>query len=225
MIDASAAEMGLTEKDMGISETSLTGQKLPYNWPQIIDKEQEAKAYDALYDPGEDRTKPPRNAQINRLKYELATGDKKLRFFPVFHQRDMSGPDDPNIVQYDVLEAKFKESPPQLVLYEGFIDDVNHPLSREDAIKLGEPAFMAYLVQQHNAQLKEGERPVQIDSADRAVNNLPNEERDPAIVKNLAKKLIEFNRVDIVMGSGHAIREREALGQLFGQSEPLPKAA
>lgn len=198
---------------------SLNGQELPQNWPTIISPDEESKRYEALYDLGDDKSQPPSNAHIERLSYELQNGDKKLRYFAVNHQRDMQGQDDPNMVQYDLLEKKFNESPPELVLYEGYIDDVNHPLTRDQAISLGEPAFMAYLVQQHNAGLREGDRPVVIESADQHVNTLPNDQRDRAIVINLAEKFRRFNHVDIIMGSGHAIREEDTLRQFFGTNE------
>ena|SRR3989344_49019 len=199
----------------GIEITSILVDALPIDWPQISSEDEENKAYDALYNDEEDRSRPPSHAHIERLSYELLKGDKRLRFFAVSHQRDMGGTNDPNMVQYDVLEKKFNESPPQLVLYEGFIDDVNHPLTREQAIQLGEPAFMAYLMQQHNAHLKDGDNPIAIESADKPVNNMPNEIRDPSVVRNIAKKFNQFDRVDVVMGSGHAIRYRVALKQLF----------
>lgn len=215
MVDA------MSEVEVSEEARSISGEKLPADWPQIMSKEEEGKVYDILYDEEEDRDRPPSHAQIDRLSYELTNGDKRLRYFAVLHQRDMSGLADPNMVQYDVLENKFKESPPQLVLYEGFMDDINQPLTRERAIQLGEPAFMLYLVQQHNSQLKEGETPVVIESADKLVNNMPDEVRDPQVVRDLADKFGVLDKIDVVMGSGHAIRERAALEQLFKAEESI----
>lgn len=194
---------------------SISGELLPPAWPKILNKEDEHKVYLSLYDSGDDRNSPPTKPHIDHLSYKLENGNKRLRYFAVRHQRNISGIDDPNMNQYDVLEEKFNESPPDLVLYEGFVDDINHTLTREMAIQLGEPAFMAYLVQQHNVNLKDGDTPIVIESADQAVNDKPDEIRDLEIIKNIAEKFKKFDKIDIVMGSGHAIREKEALEQFF----------
>ena len=220
-----SAELGISEEDLGIdNHKSITGKELPANWPQILNSREETKVYGVLKDEGDDPAEPPKNPHIERLSYELTNGDKRLRFFATFHQRDINGPNDPNLVQYEILEKKFKESPPQLVLYEGFIDDVNYPLTRERALSLGEPAWMCYLVQQHNKNLKESEKPVVFESGDQEVNRQPNEIRDPKIIANAAEKFKKYDRVDIVFGSGHAIRERQAWEQFFESKTELPTA-
>jgi hypothetical protein len=208
---------GTAEQTDAMKQMSLSGKELPRDWPSLATPEEEQRMYDMLYNPEDDRSQPPTHAHTERLSYELQSGDKRLRYFAVSHQRDMQGQEDPNMVQYDLLEKRFTESPPELVLYEGFIDDVNYPLTRDRAIALGEPAFMAYLVQQHNSKLQDGDKPVAIESADHSVNTLPNNQRDKAIVKNVAEKFGEFDSIDIVMGSGHAIREKYALLQYFDQ--------
>ena len=252
------SELGLTEVDLGVEMKSITNKELPKGWPKIISSDEERKAYDALFDPKEDRTKPPTHSHVERLSYELTNGDKRLRFFAVYHQRDMREPDDPNIVQYEVLERKFRDSPPQLVLYEGKIDDIKTPVTRERALEVGEPAWMLYLVQQHNANLKEGEQPIVIESGDipnenlaaefkksghsdqeinnffvnrgkRRMDQMYEEERnirDKYIIENGASKFKQFDRLDIVYGSGHAIRERRAWEEFFDKTNaPLQLAA
>ena len=194
---------------------SISGKELPEGWPKILTPEDEMDAYDAMYEEGDDRSLPPKNPQIVRLSYELKNADKRLRYFAVMHQRDMKGPDDPNTKQYDVLEQQFNASPPQLVLYEGIMDGKDRQLTREEAIQLGEPAFMLYLVQQHNGALKDGESRIEIESGDEEFNNQPDKTRDPSIVKNIARNFEKYNKVDVVFGSGHAIREKNALGQFF----------
>lgn len=198
-----------------ISTKSISGKELPANWPQILTQEEEAKAYEALRDEGDNLNLPPKNPHIERLSYELTSKDKRLRFFATYHQRDMKDLNDPNILQYEILERKFRESPPQLVLYEGLIDDVSQSISREQALSLGEPAWMMYLVQQYNANLKDGEKPIVIESGDASVNLEANQNRDKYIVKNAAKKFKDFDKIDIVFGSGHAIRERQAWEEFF----------
>jgi hypothetical protein len=195
---------------------SLSGAELPSSWPQILTLEQEQDRYQELYDQGDNTNEPPINPHVERLSYELQNGSKRLRFFATYHQRDISGPDDPNRVQYDVIENKFNESPPQLVLYEGIVDDANYPLTREKAISLGEPAFMVYLVQQHNANLKEDAEPIAIESGDVEVNTQSdNQIRDEFIVSNTAEKFKKYDKIDIAFGSGHAIRQRVAWEQYF----------
>lgn len=196
---------------------SLLGNELPESWPQILSWEEETQVYRALQDEGDNLAERPKNAHMNKFSYELTQGQKKVRFFATFHQRDMSGPNDPNMQQYEIIERQFQQSPPQLVLYEGFVDDVNYPLTRKQAMSLGEPAWMCYLVQQYNKNLREGEKPIVIESGDKYINS-PNEIRDPEIIKNAANKLKTYDKVDIVFGSGHAIRERGAWEQYFDQT-------
>lgn len=199
------------------TQKSLTGKVLPNNWPQIASPEAVQDAYNRnLFDPEDDRSQPPSKAHIERLSYELVSGNKRLRFFATYHQRDMQRSNDPNLIQYELLEKKFNESPPQLVLYEGYIDDIDYPISREQALQLGEPAWMLYLVQQHNAQVPESEKVI-IKSGDAHVNHELDDIRDAGIVRNIAEKLNTFDRIDIVFGSGHAIRDEAALRILFGE--------
>lgn len=210
------AEQRASKEDLGINDNkSITGKDLPANWPYILNPYEESIAYGVLKDEGDDPAEPPRNSHIERLSYELTNGDKRLRFFATFHQRDMNGSNDPNLQQYEILEKMFKESPPQLVLYEGIIDDVNYPLSRERALKLGEQAWMNYLVQQHNKNLKEGEKPILIESGDYEVNDQSNDIRDHKIVVDAAEKFKRYDRIDLIFGSGHAIRQRQAWEQFF----------
>ncbi len=243
MDGVSAAELGIDLEDEE-TQKSLSGIELSKGWPNILSAIEEKIGYGALYDKGEDRTKPPTHIQTERLSYELVNGSKKLRFFAVLHSPK---PDELNFGQYDILEKRFNESPPQLVLIEGNID-LNYPVqNKEDATKHGEQYFMSYLVQQHNKNLKEGEQPIEIESGD-IPNDLLAEEfkkidhtdeevedfftrrgegrknqmheeekgiRDKYIIKNGAKKFENYDRVDIVFGSGHAIREKQAWNSLF----------
>jgi len=84
-------------------------------------QKEEAAAYSALRDRGESNTEAPKNAHIDRLSYTLESGDKRFRFFATYHLKDMQTPEDPNMKQYDVLEDRFIESPPQAVIIEGNI--------------------------------------------------------------------------------------------------------
>lgn len=218
MDSTSTAELGIDLENQSSTMKSLLGQELSENWPQILNRDEEVKAYDALRDQGDNPAEPPKNSHIGRLSYELTNGDKRLRFFATFHQRDMNGQNDPNLEQYGILEKKFQESPPQLVLYEGFVDDVNHPLTREQALTLGEQAWICYLVQQHNKNVKEG-RSIVIESGDSQVNTQPdNQVRDKYIVENAAGKFQKYDRVDMVFGSGHVIREKRVWEEYFGVS-------
>ncbi|GEM_PF-4306766 len=157
-----------------------------------------------MYDIGEDKSKPPTHPQIERLSYELTNGDKRLRYFAVTHSPQ---PGDPNYQQYDILEKKFQESPPDLVLIEGNIDFDYKIQTREEAIKRGEQYFTSYLAQKYN---------VSIESGDIANNQtVPNETRDKYVIENAASKFKTHKNIDIVFGSGHAIREKAAWEQYF----------
>lgn len=247
------AELGLTEADLGLKKTSLSGAELPADWPKVVTPEQESQGYNALRDPNENPNEAPKNAHIDRLSYVLETGEKRLRFFATWHQKDMTGPEDPNMKQYDVLEQRFNESPPQAVVIEGNVGDaaekVNDPAyripNREFAISKGEQGFMLYLVQQHN--LAHPDQLVTISSSDIPDAELaqgfrdqeiPEEQithffatrgsgeqgdlymaerqiRDQYVIEQTAEKFKHLDRVDMVFGSGHAIREKEAWKLFF----------
>jgi hypothetical protein len=209
-----AAEQRLNLESQNTVKKSLAGGDLPANWPQIMTNKAEIKkAYGILKDK---QFESPKYPHIEKLSYELSNGQKRLRFFATYHQKDMIGPSDHNMIQYEILEKKFYDSPPQLVLYEGIIDNVNVPITRERALILGEQTWMLYLVQQHNSNLVEGEKPIVIESGDKPVNSEPDDEkRDKYIVENAASKFKQYDRIDIVFGSGHAIREERAWRDFF----------
>lgn len=259
----SAAELGLTEADLGLRKTSISRKELSTNWPKIIPQGQEAQSYNALREPGENPSEAPKSSHIDKLSYVLQNREKRLRFFATWHQKDMSGSDDPNMKQYDVLEGNFKESPPQAVIIEGNIGEaaekVNDPQyripSREFAISKGEQGFMLYLVQQHN--LAHPDDLITISSADIPDTalaqgfrdqNIPEAQithffetrgsaeqgdlyvaerqiRDQYIIETTAEKFKTLDRVDMVFGSGHAIREREAWNEFFDIDNQNQQAA
>lgn len=208
----STNEQGINLEDE-VNPRSLSGQELPEDWPQIANLEQEHSGYLVLYTEGEDPNIPPQSkTHIENLSYELVYGDKRLRFFAMKHPLEEQ---DINLQQFEILEQRFDESPPQLVLIEGQID-FDYPFIREEVLKYGEQAFMCYLVQQYNAGINEGEKPIVIESGDFKVNSeSDNQVRDKYIVKNAAKKFEKYDKIDIVFGSGHAIRERNAWEQFF----------
>lgn len=197
---------------------SLIGEELPEGWPLLLSDTEMKEDYQVLYDDDEGleaREKPPqRHPHVERLSYKLSQGIKELHFFATVHQRDIN-PGNINETQYEIIEEEFKADPPQLVLYEGYVDDVNYLSTRERAIEKGESAFMCYLVQEHNRTYPESL--IVIESGDRPENNNPDDQvRDTYIIKNAVDKFKQYDRINIVFGSGHAVREKKAWEQFFG---------
>ncbi len=192
------------------STNSISGKKLASTWPQInTDTSLLDKEYEVLKKEGDDPAKHPVKTHIENLSYELQQGNKRLRFFAITH---LPKSQDINYKQYEILERKFRESPPDLVLIEGSID-FNYPFSREEAVKHGEQTFMCYLVQMYN---KQSGWNVTIESGDLEVNTNPDDEkRDRFIVTNAAGKFEKYDSIDMVFGSGHAIRQKEAWKEFF----------
>lgn len=156
------------------TQKTLSGNNLPSNWPQIASPEEEAKGYDALYDPGEDKTKPPARQHIDRLSYTLKNGTKELRYLAVQH---IFGSENRTHSQFTALKENFKKSKPQIILYEGPKLYENSQITEEDAYIHGEKAYVQYLVQEHNKNLKPREKPVIMKPADTPNEDEPAEYR------------------------------------------------
>lgn len=158
MNDEEGQTSSISSEDMRINNPFK--KELPTFWPQIASAEEEQAVYQLLRDPDEDLSKPPKNAHIHRLSYQLMEGQKRLRFFATWHS---PSPDDVNYKQYDLIEKAFFSSPPQVVFYEGGPSGGQF-LSREQAIQRGEPGFVQYLVQRYNESHPES--PIIIESGD-----------------------------------------------------------
>lgn len=130
---------------------SLSGKELPLGWPRIVPDEEfkhKLQEFDSQKD-----------LAINKFSYELVNGDKRLLYLAVHHT---SNPEHP---QLDVLEQRFKEFKPQVVLYEGEARPLQGT-GRDCISRDGEPGFVRFLVKEHNDRLKAGETPVIVDSGD-----------------------------------------------------------
>jgi hypothetical protein len=155
--EPSAAEIGLTTKDMGIrteikrQEKNLTGEDLSPDWPQITPNEEYRYKLEG-FTPGVD-------TPIEKFSLHLQQGSKELAYLAVEHTNNSENP------QFKALEANFRTMTPQVVLHEGPPNKGLIP-DRETAIKYGETAFLHFLVQKHNANLQEGQQPIVIESAD-----------------------------------------------------------
>lgn len=172
MVDGNSplAELGSMKNDLYIGnsekmkpvEKSITGKDLPVGWPQIASWEEEQKAYESLYDVGEDRSKPPTHQPIDKLSYTLVNGNKQLRYLAVQH---VFGSENRNHPQFAALKENFDRHKPQIVLYEG---PQGNPMTmtEEDAYLRGESAYIQYLVLEHNKNLPVGEQEIIMESCD-----------------------------------------------------------
>jgi len=157
----------------GEVSTSLNGNILPADWPDIISSDDEQKAYEALYDKGEDRSKPPSHQHIDRLSYTLRNGNKELRYLAVQH---IFGLDNRNHPQFVAIKENFDRQKPQAVLYEGPQGDPTS-ITEEEAYTRGEKAYIQFLVLEYNKNLQPGERPIVMESCDLQPQDEPEEYR------------------------------------------------
>lgn len=164
---------GKVENTVASKMLLLTGKELPADWPRIITLDEERKGYDALYDPGDDRSQPPKNQHIDRLSYTLKNGNKEFRALAVQH---IGGPENRNHPQFAAIKANFDEFKPQAVLYEGPVSNPQS-ITEEQAYTYGDQAFTQYLVLEHNKNLKPGEQPIFMDSWDLQDKDVPEEFR------------------------------------------------
>ena len=135
----------------GRVEKDLTGRDLPPDWPRITRDEDYRNRFEGLV-PGVDSV-------IERFSLHLKQGDKELVYLAVEHLNDPESP------QFPTIERYFNRMSPQKVLHEGYSQTAFIP-DRDTAMRYGEIAYLHYLVQQHNAGLKEEEQPISIESTD-----------------------------------------------------------